>query len=43
MYEVSEELADTDHFLVVSKFGEKLAVNIRADRILMGKDLISGN
>ena len=33
---------DTDHYLVVAKVRERLAVNKKADRILMGRDLVSG-
>jgi hypothetical protein len=33
---------DTDHYLVVVKIGERLAVNKQADRSFMERDLISG-
>jgi hypothetical protein len=34
---------DTDHYLVVAKFMERLAVSKKQHRNLMGKDLISGS
>jgi hypothetical protein len=43
MYEVSGELTDTNHYLVVPKVRVKLAVSKQAARSLMGKDLISGS
>ena len=35
--------SDTDHYLMVSKVRERLAVSKKLNRSLMGKDLISGS
>jgi len=43
MYEVLLELTDTDHYLVVAKVRERLAVSKQAAQKLAGERFISGS